>query len=137
VFGPHGRFDYRSGGKRQVWIAAGVGITPSHSWIQSLDAAFDREVEFFYTAPESETALFAAEATAAAHRHPSLRLHLISSRQEGRLTPQQVASAVADPHNQVWVYMCGPLAMMRTFEKELRRLGFARRRIIWERFEVR
>jgi hypothetical protein len=29
VFGPHSRFDYRRGGRRQVWIAAGVGVTPS------------------------------------------------------------------------------------------------------------
>jgi predicted ferric reductase len=72
-----------------------VGITPFHSWLQSLPAAFDREVQFFYTTPEAETGLFAPEVTATARAHPSLQLHLISSRQEGRLTPGQVAAAVA------------------------------------------
>jgi len=33
--------------------------------------------------------------------------------------------------------MCGPLEMMRTFEKQLHRLGFPRRHIVWERFEIR
>jgi ferredoxin-NADP reductase len=62
---------------------------------------------------------------------------MIASRRDGRLTPEQVAAAVPEPHGPVWVYMCGPLAMMRTFEEDLRSLGFAKRRIIWERFEVR
>jgi len=137
VFGPHGRFDYRRGGQRQIWIAGGVGVTPFHSWIQSLDASFDREVEFFYTAPDPRRALFTEEIVAAALNHPSLRLHLIGSRTEGRLTPEQIAASVTAPREDVWVYMCGPLEMMRSFERQLRTLGFPRRHIIWERFEVR
>jgi predicted ferric reductase len=137
VFGPHGRFDYRRGGQRQIWIAAGVGVTPFHSWIQSLDATFDREVEFFYITPDPERALFADEIVAAALDHPCLRLHLIASRTEGRLTPEQIAASVAAPHEEVWVYMCGPLEMMRSFERQLRMLGFSRPHIIWERFEIR
>jgi len=35
VAGPHGRFNYRRGGARQVWIAAGIGVTPFISWIRS------------------------------------------------------------------------------------------------------
>jgi predicted ferric reductase len=66
IFGPHGRFDYRGGGQRQVWIAAGVGITPFHSWIRSLESSFDREVQFFYTTPDTQRALFADEITAVA-----------------------------------------------------------------------
>jgi ferredoxin-NADP reductase len=130
VFGPHGRFDYRRGGRHQLWIGVGVGVTPFHSWIESLDATFDREVEFFYTAPDPEQALFADDIVEAALRHPSLNLHLVASQRQGRLTPEQVAAAVAAPHKDVWVYMCGPLEMMRTFEKQLHRLGFPRRHIV-------
>jgi predicted ferric reductase len=137
VFGPHGRFDYRRGGRRQVWIGAGVGVTPFHSWIQSLDATFDREVDFFYTAPDPEQALFTEEIVQAALGHPSLNLHLVASRRQGRLTPEQVAATVTAPHEDVWVYMCGPLEMMRTFAKQLTKLGFPRRHIVWERFEIR
>jgi predicted ferric reductase len=137
VLGPHGRFDYRSGGRRQVWIAAGVGITPFHSWTQSLDSSGDREVDFFYTFPEAERALFLENISTAAQRHPSLHLHLVVTGRDGRLTPEQVAEALPGRHDDVWVYMCGPLAMMRSFEKRLQQLGFPKRHIIWERFEVR
>jgi predicted ferric reductase len=137
VFGPHGRFDYRRGGERQIWIAAGVGVTPFQSWLQSLDTTFDREVEFFYTVADHETDTFAGELLEAARGHPSLNLHLVASRREGRLTPDQVLAAVAAPHDDVWVYMCGPLQMMRTFEQQFRQHGFPRRHIVWERFEIR
>ena len=137
VLGPHGRFDYRAGGPRQVWIAAGVGITPFHSWTQSLDVTGEREVDFFYTFPEAERALFLGDVSTAAQQNPSLHLHLIASSRDGRLTPEQVADAIPVPRDDVFVYMCGPLTMMRTFEKRLQQLGFQKRHIIWERFEVR
>jgi predicted ferric reductase len=102
-----------------------------------LDATFKREVEFFYTTPDPEQALFADEIVQAACRHPSLKLHLVASQRQGRLTPEQVAATVAAPYEDVWVYMCGPLEMMGTFERQLRKLGFPRRHIVWERFEIR
>jgi predicted ferric reductase len=70
VFGPHGRFDHRRGNRRQVWIAAGVGVTPFNSWIQSLEPSFDGEIEFFYTAPDADRALFAADIVEASLRLP-------------------------------------------------------------------
>jgi len=49
VAGPFGGFDYRSGGREQIWIAGGIGVTPFVSWIRSLDATFDRHVDFWYS----------------------------------------------------------------------------------------
>ena len=36
VDGPYGEFNYKTGGHRQIWIAAGIGITPFLSWIRDL-----------------------------------------------------------------------------------------------------
>src|SRR6266540_1938362 len=49
VAGTFGGFDYRSGGREQIWIAGGIGVTPFVSWIRSLDATFDRHVDFWYS----------------------------------------------------------------------------------------
>jgi predicted ferric reductase len=81
--------------------------------------------------------VFADDIAHAALGYPSLHLHLIASQRRGRLTPEQVAATVAAPHEDVWVYMCGPLEMMRTFDKQLHKRGFPRRHIVWERFEIR
>jgi predicted ferric reductase len=64
--GPFGGFDYRPGGRRQVWIAGGVGITPFMSWIRSLEQDFDREVSFFYSIARETDALYLEEIDAAA-----------------------------------------------------------------------
>ena len=137
VAGPHGRFDYRRGGARQVWIAAGIGVTPFISWIRSLDSSFDREVDLLYVVPNEYDAPFLEEVKEAAEQQPSLRVHLVPSQREGRLTPDQVARVVQTPLDEVWIYMCGPAQMMRTFERRFGQLGVRRSRIFWEHFELR
>src|SRR5919112_764306 len=131
VAGPHGRFDYRRGGARQVWIAAGIGVTPFISWIRSLDSSFDREVDLLYVVPNEHDAPFLEEIKDAAEQQPSLRVHLVPSQREGRLTPDQVARVVQTPLDEVWIYMCGPAQMMRTFERRFGQLGVRRSRIFW------
>ena len=137
VYGPHGRFDYRRGGARQVWIAAGIGVTPFISWIRSLDHTFDREVDFFYAVPDEHDASFVEEIQEAAAQQPSLRVHLVLSEREGRLAPENVAKVAQTPLDEVWIYMCGPAPMMRSFERRFQQLGVPRSRIFWEHFELR
>lgn len=137
VAGPHGRFDYRRGGARQVWIAAGIGVTPFMSWIRSLDGSFDRDVDFFYAVPNEHDAPFVKEIQEAAKQQSSFRLHLVLSEREGHLTPEKVAKMAQVPLDEVWIYMCGPAQMMRSFERRFRQLGIRRSRIFWEHFELR
>lgn len=134
--GPFGGFDYRQGGRDQVWIAGGIGVTPFMSWIRSIDATFDREVDFYYAVPHADEALDLDEIRAATSRHPSLRLHLVCADTDGKLTPDAVIHA-APPGANPWVYMCGPPPMMNAFSAGLHRLGIAKSRIRWEQFGVR
>jgi predicted ferric reductase len=135
IGGPHGRFDRRRGSDRQIWIAAGVGVAPFLSWIRALDGELEEEVDFFYTA--DGTAPFAGEILAVAERHPSLRVHLVDTSVEGRLTPTRVLEASGEPSAELTVYMCGPQPMLRLFEAELRRAGVRRSRIHREHFDWR
>ena len=137
VAGPHGRFDYRRGGVRQVWIAAGIGVTPFMSWIRSLDHTFDREVDFFYAVPSEKDVPLLKEIREAVVQQPSLRVHLVVSEREGHLTPEEVARVVQRPLEEAWIYMCGPAQMMRSFERGFGHLGVPRGRIFWEHFELR
>jgi predicted ferric reductase len=135
VVGPFGMFDYRLGEPQQIWIAAGIGITPFISWIRALNGAFDYEVDFYYSAADEASALFVDEITAATARYPSLTLHLIRTDRDPPLTPSQIWSA--HPIARSSVYMCGPPEMMRTFHKELRAHGVAPDHIRWEQFGLR
>ncbi len=40
VEGPYGRFDFRKGGARQIWLAGGIGITPFLAWAESHPGRF-------------------------------------------------------------------------------------------------
>ena len=111
-------------------------MTPFLSWIRSIDGRFDRQVDFFYSLAHAEDAVDLDEIPGVADRHPSLRVHLIFTDTDGKLTPEAVrhdASAELRP----WVYMCGPPPMMHAFSSGLRKLGVPPGHIRWEQFNVR
>ncbi len=56
--GPFGGFDYRQGGRDQIWIAGGIGITPFLSWIRSIDGQLDRTIDFYYSVARAQDALY-------------------------------------------------------------------------------
>jgi predicted ferric reductase len=135
IGGPHGRFSHLRGTDRQVWIAGGVGVAPFLSWLRALDGHLPQRVDFFYSA--AGEAPFAAEIREIADRHDSLHAHLIDTTTEGRLTTERVlASADGDPSG-LSVFMCGPNAMLSSFETQLRQAGVPARRIHREHFDWR
>jgi predicted ferric reductase len=136
VAGPFGGFDYTTGGHRQLWIAGGIGITPFMSWIRSLDAGFDRDVDFYYSVARSSDALYGDEIAAAASRHPGFRRHLVVTDEQGFLTAERALGANGDAAG-VWVYLCGPPAMTAALSKGFRHLGVPAGRIRWEDFDIR
>lgn len=134
IGGPYGRFDRRRGTRRQIWIGAGVGVAPFLSWVRALDDGFDDEVDFYYCA--TEPAPFADEILAIAAHHPTLRVHLVVSPRDPRLTPDDVLPALEDPHGAT-VFMCGPKPMLRQFAGAFRAAGVRRSRILHEHFDWR
>jgi len=135
VAGPFGGFDFRRGGREQIWIAGGIGITPFMSWIRSLDDGFDRDVDFFYSVATRADTLYADDIAAAGERHPSFRPHLVVSDEQGFLTPEQTVTA--DRAGDVWIYLCGSPPMTAALTKGFRRLGVPPGRIRWEDFGAR
>lgn len=136
VEGAYGRFDYLKGGKNQIWIAGGVGITPFLSWIGSFDKSFDREIDLFYTVSRPDEFLHLDEVESAVRSHPSFRAHLNISREDGRLTVERMLE-----HgiilNDCDVYLCGPQAMVSDLVRQLRKRDFPEGKIHHERFTFR
>ncbi len=85
IDGGYGMFDYQTGGKRQVWIAGGIGVTPFLSWVRALGESLAFEVDFFYTVRAPDEALFLDEFQDAAGRYASFKVHPIFSNTGGRL----------------------------------------------------
>ena len=136
VAGPFGGFDYRPGGRRQLWVAGGIGITPFMSWIRSLNGSFDRDVDLYYSVANRADAVYLDELEAAVRAHPSLKVHVVDSSRDGLLDARAVAKG-SPGTAEAWVYMCGPPGMMRALDKGFRKLGIPPDHIRWEQFNVR
>ena len=137
ISGPYGLFDYTLGGARHVWIAAGSGVAPFLSWLRQPAGLAGLSIDFYYSVRTQADALYLAEIRAVAAREPGLRVHLIVTTTQGRLTVEQIqrhtSGRLADTH----VFLCGPLAMTESFTRGLRAVGVPRDQIHAEHFAFR
>ena len=134
--GPHGRFDHRRGGPRQVWIAGGVGFTPFLSWVRAADLhPLPERVDFFYSGRGRPP--FADEVEAVAARHPQLRVHLVDTTVQPRLTAESILAQAQARARDVSVFLCGPTPMLRALQLQLRRAGVPGARLHREYFDWR
>lgn len=136
VEGPHGEFNYKTGGDKQIWIAGGIGITPFMSWMRDFESnPHGRQIDFFYTTTVPEEALFLDEVERA-KKHAGFRAHLSHSARDGRLSAEKVMAASGDPAG-VDVYMCGPAPMVEAFRLAFGAKGLPPDRIHYEEFNFR
>ena len=135
IQGPFGRFRQPSR-KRQVWIAGGIGITPFLTWVRALPADAPA-VDLFYCVRSPEQAAHLAEIKALAERKPNLTVHLVLSSEGQRLSANRIAEQLGDDLKTARVSFCGPLALRRALQKDLRSYGVSARRFHFEEFEFR
>jgi predicted ferric reductase len=134
--GPYGMFDYTLGGPRQIWIAGGIGIAPFLGWLSRPSGTLPR-TDLFYTTPTVEDAPFLSELKAAAERHPGIRLHAHSSRNQGRLTAGRIQEASGPLPPDTHVFLCGPVSMVEELTRDLHRQGIPRYNFHSEHFTFR
>ncbi len=134
IEGPHGRFRHTRGTSRQVWVAGGVGVAPFLSWLRGLGHELPQRVDFFYC--NDGPAPFSKEIERIAERFPTLRVHLVDTSVQGRVTVAHLLSA-AGATKGLSVFMCGPQGMLRALHVDLRRAGVPGARIHREYFDWR
>ena len=136
VSGPFGHFRLHRKPGLQVWIASGVGITPFMAWAEALDTG-SGPVHLFYSVRRRDAAPHLAELETLASAKPNLRLHLVETSTQGRLTMAQVAAIVGDDRRQARVSFCGPREMREALRQQLASAGFATNSFHYEEFEIR
>jgi len=135
VEGPFGHFGQGVSGP-QVWIGAGVGITPFLAMAEALASDAPAVTLFYAVRGRSEAPHLAAlEALAAAK--PNLRLVVWESAQSGRLTPDALVETVGTEFGDGAVLFCGPTSMRDALREGLARHGVSDRRFHFEAFEIR
>ncbi|MFZ3218662.1 MAG: ferric reductase-like transmembrane domain-containing protein [Rhodoferax sp.] len=133
--GPYGRFNFSGSKPRQIWVGAGIGITPFIARMKSLARTPDgKTVDLFHpTAVLDETAMGKLQRDAQA---AGVNLHVLWDARDGRLNAQRLCETVPDWRNaDIW--FCGPAAFGQALRRDLVALGLNADDFHQELFEMR
>jgi predicted ferric reductase len=134
VEGPYGRFDYRKGSAEQIWIGAGVGITPFLSWARQMEQTQDNRYRatFYYCVRSRNDAVQFQEFERLAARRKNLNVNLVCSEEQGHLKAADIGNLDGKD-----IFMCGPTRLTTDLQKQFLQLGVTADRIHFEDFEFR
>lgn len=135
VEGPYGCFDFDDDRPRQIWIGAGIGITPFIARMKQLaEKAGTQPIDLFHpTADVSDVALgkLAADARAA-----NVRLHVLVSPRDGLLSGERIRAEIPD-WSSASIWFCGPPRLGQALRADFVAHGFSATRFHQELFEMR
>ncbi len=138
VEGPYGRFVFDGGPARQIWVGAGVGVTPFIARMKELAALAPgdlRPVDLFHCTRDVDEGALALLAVDAAEA--GILLHLLVEARDGLLTGARIREAVPEwPEAGIW--FCGPPRFGAALEADFAAQGFpTETRFHQELFEMR
>jgi 3-ketosteroid 9alpha-monooxygenase subunit B len=131
---PAGTFTPRSLDADLLLVAAGSGITPVMSILRAALAAGSGRLVLLYANRDERSVIFADELRELAAAYPTrlVVLHWLESLQG--LPGRAALAALAAPHAEREVFLCGPAPFMDAMTHALRDLGVPRTRLHIERF---
>lgn len=135
VEGPYGCFDFSDNRKRQIWIGAGIGITPFIAKMEHrAQSASELPIDLFHVTNVYDDK--AMDKLAAAANAANVRLHVRITSKEGRLTPEQIREAVPEwPSASLW--FCGPAAFGELLRQDFVKHGLSPKHVHQELFAMR
>lgn len=135
VEGPYGCFDFEDRQRRQIWIGAGIGITPFVGRMKALAQAPDgRVIDLFHPTRDINDAVrdkLAADVAAS-----KVALHLLVDERDGLLDGARIRGAVPD-WREASVWFCGPPALGALLRKDFLAHGLPAERFHQELFQMR
>lgn len=137
VEGPYGQFQFQSEQPRQVWIAAGIGVTPFMAKLQSLatEGGTEKPIDFWYCTKTQRDGVFPEQLDVMCAR-AGVSLHRVYASSGERLTPAAVYEVVPDL-DRTSVWFCGPAPFAKAIRSGLQARGLASCDFHAERFAMR
>ena len=137
VSNPFGHFSLQNTYGPQVWIGAGIGITPFMAWLDELTPAWSTPTHLYYCVRSQEDALLITDFEAAAERIENFEFTLVVSQAGNRLTADQIVEKLGQDIRSAHVYFCGPAAMRDALKRSLSKRGLPAKHFHYEEFEIR
>jgi predicted ferric reductase len=140
IEGPYGRFDFRRSkpGAHQIWVAAGIGVTPFLAWLEALtdDPGQAPSADLHYCTRDAAADPSATRLRKLCAALPNIRLQIHDSSQGDALTADQLVSAPSKRCG-VDLWFCGPTGLAQSLQRGLRKVSRVRLRFHQEAFQLR
>jgi predicted ferric reductase len=135
VEGPYGQFTFGGGQQHQIWISAGIGITPFVSRMQHLAMWPDgKSIDLFHSTAVRDDVILGQLAQLAASA--KVRLHVSIASEMGRLTAAQIRHEFRDwKSSDIW--FCGPVEFGKDLRKDFLASGLPAGSFHQELFHLR
>jgi predicted ferric reductase len=137
VEGGYGRFQHTRGGKKQLWLAGGIGITPFLAMAASLKPDEKRQIHLVHCVRDATEAVDAEMLAAKAAEVGSFSFQLFDSAASGRIDAEKLCAGAPFDLHGADLWFCGPPPLREAIVAGLRKLGKRLARIEYERFEFR
>ncbi len=135
IEGPYGEFNFNGPHRRQIWISAGIGITPFVSRMQHLATQSDgRIIDLFHATAEPDVRYHEGFAKLAARA--GVRLHVWVRAEQGALDSERIIRAVPE-WKSADIWFCGPVDFGKALQKGFRAAGLPLRDFHQELFHFR
>ena len=135
--GGYGRFNHRRGGKKQIWLAGGIGVTPFLAMAGRLNGDEGQDIHMVYCVRDRAEAIGLEVFETQAEKLPNFSFTLHDSKTDGRLDAAKLAAASAVDPAGADLWFCGPPLLRKAIEKGLKELGKKPGRVEFELFEFR
>jgi predicted ferric reductase len=135
--GPYGAFTPSLTGRRVLFIAGGVGITPIRAMFAALPKRMSGGITLLYRASHPRDVVFSRELNAIANDRQAALHYLVGSRADLGFDPldaRHLQHTVPGLHRYE-AYVCGPSGMTEAAVRSLVAAGIPRRRIHHESFD--
>lgn len=137
VSGPYGHFTMPAGRDPQIWVGAGVGITPFLAFTESLKDKVTGPVTLYYCVRGAMDVPYTSELQAFAAELPHFSLVIVPSGQGTRLTADRILQDFGSEIGRAHTFFCGPKAMRQALKTGLVSRGLKASRFHFEEFEMR
>ncbi|QBH98244.1 oxidoreductase [Limnobaculum zhutongyuii] len=140
VEGGYGKF-LLSDKKKQVWVGAGIGVTPFIAWLESMASGSNAQTSaekiiFFYCARNRQEAFFIERLQRLTRRISHVELRVLLADDGELLTPEEIIHLM-DNCTDYSVSFCGPELFAEHLKKGLSASGWCQSQFHHEIFSMR
>ena len=137
ITGPFGKFNLHQGSSPQIWVAAGIGITPFLAFMSDSEFSKIGPTTLYYCVRESDEIPYLNELTAFSKQNENFNLVVVNSSKGERLNAEQIIQEHESTLSESIFYFCGPSKMRNQLRKKLVDGGLKRSNFKFEAFEIR